>query len=150
MTKPEWKPVVGFERIYEVSNIGQVRSVKRGNLRTPPNSVGYPSVSLFTKGVRRERTVHRMVLEAFVGPCPEKHECLHKDGSRANNNLSNLRWGTHVDNMNEASRHGTLGGVAKTRLVVRQMKEMALNQSLRSIGRYFGVHHATVSRWINA
>ncbi len=53
------------------------------------------------------RLVHRLVLEAFVGPCPKGRECCHNDGNPGNNNLSNLRWDTHRANMGDRSRHGT-------------------------------------------
>jgi hypothetical protein len=53
------------------------------------------------------RFVHRLVLAAFVGPCPEGMEGLHGDGNPGNNALSNLRWGTHADNMSDAIAHGT-------------------------------------------
>jgi hypothetical protein len=53
------------------------------------------------------RFVHRLVLEAFVGPCPEGMECRHLDGDPANNRLENLRWGTHRENAADQVRHGT-------------------------------------------
>jgi hypothetical protein len=56
---------------------------------------------------RRLIRVHTLVLLAFVGPCPDGMECLHGDGDPANNALSNLRWGTHKENVEDAVRHGT-------------------------------------------
>ncbi len=54
----------------------------------------------------RTRLVGRLVLEAFVGPCPEGMECRHMDGNAHNNNLWNLAWGTPVQNCEDRSRHG--------------------------------------------
>jgi hypothetical protein len=51
--------------------------------------------------------VHRLVLEAFAGPCPEGRECCHEDGDPANNSLGNLRWDSHQANMDDMLRHGT-------------------------------------------
>jgi hypothetical protein len=54
-----------------------------------------------------QRFVHRLVLEAFVGPCPEGMECRHLDGNPGNNRLENLAWGTARENWEDALRHGT-------------------------------------------
>jgi hypothetical protein len=54
--------------------------------------------------------VHRLVLEAFVGPCPIGMECCHNDGDPTNNRLENLRWDTHRANGRDASLHGVLTG----------------------------------------
>lgn len=51
--------------------------------------------------------VHRLILEAFVGPCPDGLECLHHDGNPANNWIGNLSWGTHVKNVDDSRRHET-------------------------------------------
>lgn len=51
--------------------------------------------------------VHRIILETFVGPCPEGMQCLHYDGNCRNNELSNLRWGTPTENGKDQDRHGT-------------------------------------------
>lgn len=53
-----------------------------------------------------QRYVHRLVLEAFVGPCPDGMECLHADFDTANNRASNLRWGTHLENIGDGVRQG--------------------------------------------
>jgi hypothetical protein len=50
--------------------------------------------------------VHRLVLEAFVCPCPEGRECCHNDGDPANNALTNLRWNTRKANIEDSRRHG--------------------------------------------
>jgi hypothetical protein len=54
-------------------------------------------------GVRRQ--VHRLVLEAFVGPCPDGMECCHEDGDSTNNRVDNLRWDTHEANVRERLEH---------------------------------------------
>lgn len=53
------------------------------------------------------RLVHHLVLEAFVGPCPEGMECCHNDGDNSNNRLGNLRWDTKRSNESDKSKHGT-------------------------------------------
>lgn len=117
-----WRPVVGYEGWYEVSTRGGVRSVDRvvvtsnGKRRTFPGVVlaqgtlpdtGYRTVGLKRNGTTKRVLVHRLVLEAFVGPSPAGHECCHKDGDPANNSLENLRWGTKSENVRDQVRHGT-------------------------------------------
>ena len=119
----EWRPVIGFEGLYEVSNTGKIRSLDRaitysrgqgffekrvrGVLLKPGlTSVGYPSVVLGRK--HGTALVHRVVAEAFIGPRPEGHEVRHKDGTRDNNCAENLEYGTRRDNVSDARRHGTL------------------------------------------
>lgn len=55
----------------------------------------------------RQTYVHRLVLEAFVGPCPPGMECCHNDGDPSNNALANLRWDTSASNNADKIRHGT-------------------------------------------
>lgn len=119
-----WKPVVGFEESYEVSDRGRVRSIdrvtphgahRRGvELSAAPGHRGHLRVTLFDHGDRRLIYVHRLVLEAFVGPCPRGMECCHSDGDPKNNSLTNLRWDTRSANGLDAAKHGTHGNKRKS------------------------------------
>lgn len=102
-----WLDVVGFEGLYRVSNLGRVSGPTRTILKPFINPRGYPQVGLHREG-RRAKTVfiHRLVAEAFLGPCPDGMECLHRDGDHGNVRLSNLKWGTHSENALDAFRHG--------------------------------------------
>ena len=121
-----WKPVVGFEGKYEVSDLGRVRGLDRiifrvdgrkganGNivechlkgriLKPGLGSHGYPSVVLTG---RKTKLVPVLVLTAFRGPAPEGEECCHEDGTRTNSLLLNLRWGTRASNVADMVKHGT-------------------------------------------
>lgn len=126
MTQEIWKPVVGHEGAYEVSNLGRVRSIDRvvkrkhwdrysgtmmlvdytycGRvLRPGDRQAGHVSVAI---GKGNSRDVHLLVLEAFVGPCPEGHEACHHDDNPVNNVVWNLRWGTRSSNLLDAVRNG--------------------------------------------
>lgn len=110
-----WRSVVGYEGLYEVSDMGRIRSLDRpircGALLATPVDVkgsGYRFVSLSKAGHVRKVNVHILVLEAFVGTKPTpKHQCLHDDGDRTNPRLKNLAWGTQSQNMQDKVRHGT-------------------------------------------
>lgn len=104
-----WAEIPETDGDYWVSDEGQVWSRPRrgtsGGLLTPYwDSEGYLRVSLYT-GERRIGKVHRLMLEAFVGP-DDGRQCRHLDGDRANNRLENLVWGTPSENMKDRVRHG--------------------------------------------
>lgn len=104
----QWRPVVGWEGLYEVSSEGRVRSFRRGAngrvLRPGIASHGYPTVAL---GRGNTQSVHVLVAAALLGPCPEGQEVRHRDGKRTNPRATNLRYGTRSDNINDAVRSGS-------------------------------------------
>ena len=106
-TIEEWRNVPGFPG-YEVSNLGRMRSSKSGALRILSGwkAKGYPTVALRKDGRTFCRQIHRLVLIAFVGPCPEFMEGCHSDGNPENNQLSNLRWDTSSNNKHDIVEHG--------------------------------------------
>jgi hypothetical protein len=98
-----------------------------------PPAPGHLAVCLVQGGVKRTRHVHRLVLEAFLGPCPEGMECCHDDGRPENNRLDNLRWDTRRANVQDRSRHGTqrVGSTAHSKLREEDILEI---RRLRSGG----------------
>ena len=119
-TQERWLPVPGYEGYYEVSDHGNVRSVdrmvprgdhmltRRGRVLAPvDNGHGYPRVQLGRYGKYDFQQVHRLVLQAFVGPCPDGMEACHNDGDRSDARLSNLRWDTRSSNQFDRRLHGT-------------------------------------------
>ncbi len=109
-----WLPVVGWEGLYEVSDLGRVRCLPRKwvpqtrLLKTVHSPGKYPQVGLFKPGRKLTQMVHQLVAKAFLGPCPSGMEVCHFDGNRANNAVSNLRYDTRKANHADKRRHGTL------------------------------------------
>lgn len=102
----EWRGVPGYPR-YEVSSAGKVRR-ENGSFLTPYRmKSGHYSVCLSHDGYRRTYLLHRIVLLSFIGPCPDGSVTRHMDGNPANNDISNLVWGTQSENMYDVVRHGT-------------------------------------------
>ncbi len=90
-------------------------------MKPRPHVDGYLTVKIQGK----PRTVHRLVLEAFVGPCPPGMQCRHLDGNPANNRLENLAWGTHAENAADKIRHGRGGPLSsqtKARMVAARRR----------------------------
>ena len=107
--KEVWKPIEGYEGLYEISNLGRVRSLELRNssgarkrilmLKPTDNGHGYKIVGMRVNGKRRNHYVHRLVAEAFV-PNPNNLPVVdHIDHDRSNNQASNLRWMTQGDNV---------------------------------------------------
>lgn len=134
----QWKPIKGYEGFYEVSDHGRVRSVDRviphrrsGQLRLKGKIIvqgtdegRHMFARLCCEGTANQMYVHRLVLEAFVGPCPEGMEGLHWDDDQKNNHLSNLRWGTRSDNISDMKRNGRHFQLKKTHCRRRHKLEL--------------------------
>jgi hypothetical protein len=140
---------------YLISDNGEIMSYKSRNGRGPASLVGrlkkptkvkgkkYFQVALIdVTGTKIFRKVHLLVLEAFVGPCPPGMEGCHDDGDAANNKLSNLRWDTHKNNIEDQVKHGTrrrgtdIGISVLTEDQVREIKA-ALPGWKHGTGRFF-------------
>ena len=102
MEEAIWKPIPGYEGLYEVSNDGQVRSLFRykKTLKPSPLTNGYLTVELW-KGKKRKRIgIHRLVAMCFCQNPNNKPFVNHLDETRTNNRANNLEWVTHVENCN--------------------------------------------------
>lgn len=158
----EWRPVHGFPG-YEISKLGEVRSLARRNLqgafrrerilKADVNWAGYHIVRLARDGVKTPRLVHRFVLEAFVGPCPEGMQCRHLNGVRSDNRLDNLRWGTVSENRADQRCHGTsMDGLRNPAAKVnetdveRMFDLRRAGCSQQAIADWIGLHQTQVSR----
>jgi hypothetical protein len=158
-----WKDTKGFEG-YQISNYGNVRSCRPINgigrlkdiyrLIKLPVSKGYYRIGLRKNGKQVKVFVHRLVLEAFAGPCPDGMEARHLDGDGKNNHISNLVWGTSVENRHDRIKHGTHnigedhGMTSLTVKEVKQIKKLLKEGELyeRQIGEMFEVSRDVVSK----
>ncbi|MCI8618344.1 MAG: hypothetical protein HFJ60_08980 [Clostridia bacterium] len=107
MEEEIWKDIEGYERGYQVSNLGRVRSFKYKNekiLKFNYDKQGYLLVHLCLNGVRRCKKVHRLVAQAFIENKNNKTYVNHKDGNKQNNNSNNLEWVTPSENNIHAFR----------------------------------------------
>ena len=132
-----WRPCVGYPD-YVVSDLGRVRSLdklkwngpvgyafhKGRLLKQAIGSHGYPYVQV---GRGNPRTVHSLVLEAFVSPRPKGKECRHLDGNKMNSELANLCWGTPKENGEDKSRHGTAKTGARKSAETRKRRENSVD-----------------------
>ena len=113
-----WQDVVGYEGLYLVSDYGRVRSVDRtvdgsrwqmrikGRIMRPGLMRGYHQVGLHQNAMKNTFLIHRLVAAAFFGPCPDGKEVNHIDGNKLNNDLVNLEYVTHSENILHAYQMG--------------------------------------------
>ena len=114
-----WIGIPGYENHYQISNMGRVKSLDRSVIDkkgrnhitlgrvmkpTPDKKTGHMRISLWKDSKRRVLYVHRLVMETFVGECPDGMEVCHNDGDSSNNRLDNLRYDTRHENMIDASK----------------------------------------------
>lgn len=116
--KEVWKPVVGYEGLYEVSSEGRVKSLSRV-VKAPRNTTrllgerlltpttekeGYKVVGLRVNGKLSQKRVHRLVAEAFLNNPEEKTQVNHINEIKSDNKLSNIEWSTSKENSNHGTR----------------------------------------------
>ena len=105
-----WKPIKGYEGLYEISNLGRARSLKRATTNGKPlklyhNKInGYVYITTSKDGVRKSVRAHKAVMVAFTGEHPGM-QINHIDGDKTNNRLDNLEWCTGSENMVHAYKN---------------------------------------------
>lgn len=102
--KEQWKPIVGYEGHYEISNKGNVKSLKykKHRILKPFEWQGYKKIKLVLEGVEKTFKIHRLVANAFVENPENKPMVNHKDGNKGNNIYTNLDWTTNAENVKHA------------------------------------------------
>lgn len=150
----EYREIPGFPA-YRAGNDGTIQSCISDSWKTlKPGIVGkgYLGVGL-SNGTRHQKYVHRLVLEAFVGPCPEGMEACHNNGNRKDNRLINLRWDTGKANNHDKIAHGTDNkgerhGHAKltSQQVVEMRRMYRAGVSTRELCEFFGTHSRTIRK----
>ena len=112
--KEEWRNIKGYEGLYQISNLGRIKSLERfrkgknGSLASVKEKIlkplitrnGYYQVPLCKNSKLRLYYVHRLVFEAFNGPIPEGYEINHLNEKKFDNRLKNLNLMTHRENIN--------------------------------------------------
>jgi hypothetical protein len=154
----EWRDIPGYIGLYQASNEGRIRSLirllpsateagirKEKKVLSPGSDRnGRMHVALSADGKVRHYQVHRLVLLAFVGPCPEGMECLHGDGNPVNCAIGNLRWGTRLENHEDRRRHGRGFGVPKKLTEEQVVAIRESTETQRVLAARYGVSQVTI------
>lgn len=167
-----WKDIIGYEGLYQVSNLGRVKSVERiikyngtgkgGSTRLYPsvilrqclNTVGYYQVSLSINNNRKRFMVHRLVAQAFCNAVIDKYYVNHIDGNYLNNVVDNLEWVSSIEN----ARHAIVMGLHEIygedshfskftnsqADIIRRIKEKGI--STKDLSNLLGVNKSCINR----
>lgn len=131
----EWRPVVGYEGLYEVNNLGEVRNVVSGRfMKQQKTQYGYLRVGLFSNGKQKLYSVHRLVAEAFVLNPENKETVNHINEDKSDNRACNLEWMTVKENCNYGSHNQR---ISETRKGMKFTKEHCANISKAKKGIHF-------------
>jgi len=154
-----WLPIADYEGYYEISDRGRVRNVMDRKstfinriLNPRKDKDGYLLVNLYREGKRKTMKVHRLVMAAFVGECPDGKEVNHKDAVKANCCVGNLEYVSHRDNQHHAAMKGIMGrgernGCAKlTENDIHEIRWLLKTTKMThaEIAELFGVIRATI------
>jgi len=139
VVEEEWRPIVGYDGKYEVSDLGRVKGLKRGKILKPsPDKYGYLQVNLCNNDVKT-CFVHRLVLQTFQ-PTEEELDCDHVNFIKNDNRLVNLRWATTSQNSRyQPKREGCSSQYIGVCWIKRQKKWVAncrIDGKLNHIGTF--------------
>ena len=172
--KEIWKDIKGYEGLYQVSNLGNVKKIKNKKYNINKKEVeekeinkyisigkhklGYKNVKLTDKnGIRKNLFLHRIIAEAFVENPNNFNIINHKDGDKSNNNINNLEWTTQKDNVNHAWKNGlcenvrkvcAINGKRKSKKIIQKNKNgevIKVWNSAMDIERELGIIHNNIT-----
>jgi hypothetical protein len=167
-----WKDINGYEGLYQVSDMGRVKSQPKqwiggkGAIRNHDGKIlqssfngGYLQVVLQNNGIKKTIKIHRLVAEAFLPNLENKLEVNHIDTNKSNNKLDNLEWNTRNENMKHASinkcfgeRRGEANNSNKVnvnQVIDIRFKYKTLNMSQKDIAKEYGVSSMAIFRIVN-
>ena len=143
----EWRDIEGYEGLYQVSNLGNVRSLRtKAIMKTNITNWGYCQVCLRAHGERKNKAVHRLVAIAFIPNSESKDEVNHINGIKTDNRADNLEWVTRRENIRHAYKSGLRNAVDEAH---GQMKVVAINVITGEIMQYPSQGNAAIRLGIN-
>jgi len=158
--KEVWKDIKSYEGMYQVSDLGRVRSLDRfnslgrkisGKILSPSSYKGYKGVNLCKNSIVKYIRLHTLVANAFLKECNYDKEVNHIDFDRSNNKLSNLEYVTHRENMEHSAKNGRMGNAYKMdeEQIFRILIYANNGIGLKTISNSEGLDVRLVSRIVN-
>ena len=106
-TEEKFKPIIGYEGLYEVDNLGSIKNTKTNRILKPiTNKIGYNVVNLRKNNKTINHKIHRLISIAFIPNLKNKPQVNHINGIKTDNRIENLEWATAKENSNHAQRTG--------------------------------------------
>ena len=126
--KQIWKDIKGYEGLYQISNLGNVYSIKNNKLlKLHISHKGYVVVCLYKNKKQHTQQIHRLIAQAFI-PNPNNYPQInHIDGNKKNNQINNLEWCTQSYNIKEAYRLGLMPRTRKSSFTKGHHKNVTIS-----------------------
>lgn len=162
-----WKDIVGYEKSYQISNLGRVKSLDRfinhymggfslikGHLlKTRINSRGYVGVVLKKNTIAKSFVVHRLMAIAFIENKFNKPIINHKNGIKTDNRLENLEWSTYSENTKHAFDNNLINNLKGTSRynskltidIVKKIRKNELNLKNKDLATLYGVSRSLIT-----
>lgn len=155
MNNEEWKNIEGYEGLYQVSNLGRIKSLARNTrnghckkdkiLKIRIDKNGYCTIDLYKNSKRKQYKIHRLVANEFIYNKYNKPQINHIDGNKKNNEVSNLEWCNNSENMKHAYKNNLR--------LTKKVLQYDLNSNFirewnnaTEVSKYYKVHVSRIER----
>lgn len=144
----EWKPVVGYEKFYEISNYGNCRRIgSKRNLKPHINSAGYIRYGLSVNGKNKYKFAHRLEGEAFLDNPYNKKQINHIDGNKTNNLITNLEWCNQSENIQQQYKDGRISRKINGKIFC--VEENRIFNTVEEAANAYNVHRRSIYNVLN-
>jgi hypothetical protein len=158
ISKEFWRDVMGYEGLYQISNLGRLRSLSRHGSRTEQilkrriKHHGYDWARLSQNGIAKEFAVHRLVAIAFLDNPLDLPEVNHKDENKLNNRVNNLEWCTRIYNMNYGTARKRMADKNSKAVIQKDLtgKNIKIWHSANEVQKQTGFLNGNISRCCNS
>nr|DAQ29436.1 MAG TPA: homing endonuclease [Caudoviricetes sp.] len=152
-----WKDIEGYEGLYQVSNLGRVKSfdsidklgrIRKGRVLKGIKDVkGYLLVNLYKNSIVYTKRLHRLVAETFIPNLENKPQVNHIDENKANNIVSNLEWMTAKENINHGTRNERMSRTQSIPIIATNIKtgESQEFYGTAECARQLALHHGNIT-----
>lgn len=144
--KEVWKDINGYEGLYQISNLGKVKSIISNKILKGNENAEYIYVTLCKNGKQKIKKIHRLVAEAFIDNPNNYLYINHKDENKKNNIVNNLEWCTKAYNNNYGTRNERMSKNKSKYKIIQKDKEGKIIKKWQNIWDL--EHNTSYNKWV--